>query len=100
MAIPLELRTLAADLPDRLFDDAFRAASERLDRFVGALASETRDLIGLGPGDIADLDTLFAVRGWSPAGRLAVGWLLETLELYGLADRTASGWRLVRNGQD
>jgi hypothetical protein len=79
MAIPAELRTLTTDLPDRLFDDTFRGACERLDRYVGALAVETRERIGLQPGDLPDLDTLFAERGWSPAGRLAVGWLLETL---------------------
>ncbi|MFI5142402.1 MAG: methyltransferase [Thermoanaerobaculales bacterium] len=99
MAIPAELRALTADLPDHIIDDAFRCATERLDRFIGSLAVETGDRLGLLPGELLDLDTLFAARGWSPAGRLAVGCLLETFELYGLAKRTESGWWLERDGE-
>ncbi len=98
MAIPVGLRDLVPDLPARLLDDTFRAACERLDRFVGALAAETRELIGLGAGAVADLDTLFAARLWSPEGRLAVTALMETLELYGLAMTNGPGWELVPDG--
>lgn len=95
MRIPEVLIGLTSDVPETLFDETFRRATERLDGFVGALALELAAELGLGPGDLPDLDTLLARRAWSERGKLAVRWAMETLELYGWAERAGEGWRLA-----
>ena len=95
MPIPPEVRELAGDVDADLFDDAFRAACERLDVYIGRLAEELGQRLELDAAPIAGVDELFSARGWDDAGRLAVTWLLETLELYGGATRTAAGWRVA-----
>jgi len=94
MGIPASLRDLTPDIPEAVFDDAFRAACERLDRYVGARAVELAAELGLGPDDLPPPDTLCAERGWRPEGALPLRWLLETLELYGAAERRGRGTRL------
>lgn len=95
ITIPSDLEALHPDVPAGLFDAAFRHACERLDGYVGALALELAATLELPTGEPLNLDALFASRGWSERGRLAVAWLLETLELYGFAERTPAGWRFT-----
>lgn len=95
MAIPPEIEALHPDVPSGLFDENLRRASERLDGYVGALALELAASLELPVGEPLQLDSLFASRGWNERGRLAVAWLLETLELYGLAERAAERWRFA-----
>jgi SAM-dependent methyltransferase len=94
MAIPPEIVELHPDLPPDLFDGPFREACERLDRFVGALALELAVRLELPTARPLAPDALVASRGWSRDGTLALRWLLETLELYGFAERTPEGWTL------
>jgi SAM-dependent methyltransferase len=96
MTIPAEMDALHPDIPAGVFDETFRRACERLDGYVGALALELAMSLGLPAGEPLQLDALFASRGWSGRGRLAVAWLLETLELYDFAHRTPDGWSLTR----
>jgi SAM-dependent methyltransferase len=84
MEIPVDLLDLTPEVPSSLFDDAFRGACERLDRYVGALAVELCRRLDLPATEELDLGELFASRGWSPTGTLAIRWLRETLSLYGL----------------
>jgi hypothetical protein len=49
MAIPPEIEALHPDVPLRVFDENFRHACERLDRYIGALALELA--ANLEPGD-------------------------------------------------
>jgi SAM-dependent methyltransferase len=98
IAIPPETAALAPDVPPAVFDGTFRAACERLDRFVGALVVELADTLGLAPGRPLDLDELLARNRWSPAGRLGLRWLLETLETYGEAERGADGLSRLASG--
>jgi SAM-dependent methyltransferase len=95
MTIPSEIEALHPDIPRGVFDEAFRRACERLDGYVGALALELASSLKLPVGEPFQLDALFASRGWSERGRLAVAWLLETLELYGFTERTSEGWRFA-----
>ncbi len=95
MAIPESLEALAPDIPAGVLNGTFRAASERLDRYIGALILEMASALELASGEQPDLDRLVAERGWSAGGRLGVRWLVESLELYGLSERTSGGWRLV-----
>ncbi|HUK14651.1 MAG TPA: class I SAM-dependent methyltransferase [Thermoanaerobaculaceae bacterium] len=95
MPIPPEVRELAGDVDPDLFDDAFRAACERLDVYIGRLAAELAQRLALDAATIAGVDDLFAARRWDSAGKLAVTWLLETLELYGGATRAGAGWRVA-----
>jgi SAM-dependent methyltransferase len=95
MTIPPSLEALAPELPAGVLDGTFRAACERLDRYIGALIREMASALDLASGEQPDPDRLVAERGWNDGGRLAVRWLVETLELYGLTERTSSGWRLV-----
>jgi SAM-dependent methyltransferase len=95
MAIPPEIEALLPDVPSSVFDENFRRACERLDRYVGALALELAAALELPVGEPLQLDALFASRGWNGRGRLAVAWLLETLELYGHAERAAERWRFA-----
>jgi SAM-dependent methyltransferase len=95
MTIRSDLEALHPDVPSSVFDESFRRATERLDGYVGALALELAATLELPPGEPLSLDALFAFRGWSDRGRLAVAWLLETLELYGFAERTPEGLRFT-----
>ena len=95
MTIPRSLEALAPDLPAGVLDETFRAASERLDCYIGALIREMASALDLAAGEQPDPDRLVAERAWSDGGRLAVRWLVETLELYGLTEPTSGGWRLV-----
>jgi SAM-dependent methyltransferase len=95
MTIPPGLEALHPDVPTGVFDETFRRACERLDAYIGALALELAGTLDLPVGTALGLDELFASRGWSERGRLAVGWLVETLELYGFAERAGDGWRLT-----
>jgi SAM-dependent methyltransferase len=95
MPLTRELHAMTPDLPGELFDDEFDCACERLDRFIGALVrslARDLDLVGRRLPTTAELT---AARGWSADGQLAVEWLLETLELYGHADRTDAGWEVA-----
>jgi SAM-dependent methyltransferase len=96
MGIPPELDALHPDVPPELFDDAFRGACERLDRFVGALGLELAATLDLPTGRPLTAGAVVASRNWSADGALALTWLLETLELYGFAGRTSTGWTLAR----
>jgi SAM-dependent methyltransferase len=95
MTIPSDIEALHADIPPGVFDETFRHACERLDGYVGALALELAASLGLPTGEPLQLDALFTSRSWNHRGRLAVAWLLETLEMYGHAERAAGGWRLA-----
>jgi SAM-dependent methyltransferase len=95
ITIPAEIAALHPDVPPDLFDDTFRHACERLDRYVGTLAVEVAATLELPTGQPLQLDALFPSRGWSENGKLAVQWLLETLELFGQATRGPEGWRLT-----
>jgi SAM-dependent methyltransferase len=95
MVIPPEIEALHPDVPLGVFDENLRRACERLDGYVGALALELAAILELPVGEPLQLDALFASRGWNERGRLAVAWLLETLELYGLAERAAERWRFA-----
>lgn len=95
MVIPPEIEALHPDVPLGVFDENLRRACERLDGYIGALALELAAILELPVGEPLQLDALFASRGWNERGRLAVAWLLETLELYGLAERAAERWRFA-----
>jgi SAM-dependent methyltransferase len=97
IAIPAEIAALHPDVPSHLFDETFRHACERLDRYVGALAVELASNLELPAAQSLNLDTLFTARRWSESGKLAMQWLLETLELYGHATRGADVWRLLQD---
>lgn len=98
MQLPRELADLTPDVPAGVFDGQFPRACELLDRYVGRLAVELAGALGIGPGEVADASELVTRRGWSESGRLAIAWLLETLELYGMADRSAGGWLVAPAG--
>jgi len=100
MTIPSDIEAFHTDIPPGVFDEAFRHACERLDGYIGALALELAADLGLPVGEPLQLDALFTSRGWNHRGRLAVAWLLETLELYGHAERAAGGWRLAARGPE
>jgi SAM-dependent methyltransferase len=95
ITIPAELAALHPDVPSHLLDEPFKYACERLDRYVGALAVELAAALELPTGQPLRLDALFLSRNWSENGKLAVRWLLETLELYGHATGGPEGWRVV-----
>jgi SAM-dependent methyltransferase len=95
ISIPPELEALHPDIPAGILDGTFRPACERLDTYVGALALELATALELPQGKPLNPHGLVASRGWSERGGLAVAWLLETLELYGSAERTADGWRFT-----
>ncbi|MGD1147459.1 MAG: class I SAM-dependent methyltransferase [Thermoanaerobaculaceae bacterium] len=94
MRIPPRLDDLTPDVPGSVFNEAFKQASERLDRFVGALSVELAAGLGLGAGDLPPVERIAEQRGWRDGGTLPLRWLLETLELYGEAERRGDGWRL------
>lgn len=89
-----ELHRLAPDIPGEVFTDAFPAACERLDRFIGALALELASTLDLTGRTLPDLAALREARGWTGDADAALLWLLETLELYGHAEKNAAGWRV------
>ena len=94
MTIPSRLDELMPDIPGSVFNSAFRLACERLDGFVGALSVELAAELGLGTGEVPPVESLADQRGWKNEGALSLRWLLETLELYGEAERRGDGWRL------
>ena len=93
MTIPPALESLHSDIPPGVFDEPFRRACERLDAYLGALALELAAILQLPADEPLRPGALVALRGWSERGTLALGWLLETLELYGHAERSPEGWR-------
>ncbi|MDD5562683.1 MAG: class I SAM-dependent methyltransferase [Thermoanaerobaculaceae bacterium] len=95
MTIPGNLEALAPEIPAGVLDEPFRAACERLDRYIGALVREMASALDLGASEEPGYDRIVAERGWNDGGSLAVRWLIETLDLYGLTERTSGGWRLV-----
>jgi len=92
MHIPPDLHLLYSDVPADVFDRTFRAASQRMDRYIGSLTVELAAALGITSGEVANASELVASRGWSRDGELAVSWLLETLELYAFARRHDPGW--------
>ncbi len=98
MTIPPSLDELTPDVPPGVFNEPFRRACERLDRYVGALAVELSATLGLPQGDFTSPDRLAAERGWVAGAAWTVRWLLETLELYGAAERDERGWRIAPGG--
>ena len=94
ISIPQAVSDLAPDIPGEILNEAFRAACERLDRFIGALVGELADTLVLPRGFPVSPAGLIAARGWSQDGALAVRWLLETLETYGLARARDGGWEV------
>jgi len=94
MKIPPQLEALTPDVPGSVFNEEFRRACERLDRFVGALSVELAADLGVRPGEPTSVDRLAVERGWGSGGALSVRWLLETLELFGEAERRGDSWRL------
>ena len=95
MTIPPEIAEMHPDVPAALLDAPFRAACERLDRYVGALAVELAATLALPAGRPIEPGALLAARSWRVEGALALRWLLETLELYGLARSEPEGWTLT-----
>jgi len=94
MRIPPRLDELVPDVPASVFNEKFKQASERLDRFIGALSVELAAGLGLGAGDLPSAERIAKQRGWKSGGALPLQWLFETLELYGQAERRGDGWRL------
>jgi SAM-dependent methyltransferase len=92
VAIPDVAAAAASDLPAGLLNDRFRVACERFDRYIGALAMDLRERLELPLGTPVAPGALSRERGWSGAGELALRWLLETLEIYGVATRAGVGW--------
>ncbi len=95
MPLTRDLYVHTRDVPVEVFGEEFRAASERLDRFVGALVRRMGRDLGLEGRWLPGVSELLAGNGWSPDGHLAIEWLLETLELYGHASRTDGGWTVA-----
>jgi SAM-dependent methyltransferase len=93
-AIPDEVAALAADLPAGTLDDRFRAACERFDRYVGALALDLCARLAVPAGRPVTPAGLISERGWSGSGELALAWLLETLQAYGHAEGEGGAWVL------
>lgn len=87
------LDELLHDVGGSVFPADFPPACERLDRFVGVLATETARALELTEA-VPPLGDLAATRGWRPEGETALQWLMDTLELYRLARRGRDGWRL------
>jgi SAM-dependent methyltransferase len=92
VAIPDDTAAIATDLPADLLNGCLGAASERFDRYIGALAADLREQLELPLGTPITPDGLTGDRGWSTAGALALQWLLETLSTYGAASEGAAGW--------
>ncbi len=95
IAIPPEITAIAADVPADLFSDSFRSACERLDRYIGAIVSELAAELELPTDSPLTLEGLAARRGWAANGGLALRWLFEALETYGLAEASNGTWRLA-----
>ncbi len=96
IAIPPGLDALTPDVPATVFNEPFRLACERLDRYVGALALELAATLELRADSWTTPEALCAERGWARSGSSSLRWLLETLELYGAAERGPDGWRIAR----
>ena len=93
--IPGEISGIAADIPAGLLSDTFRTACGRFDRYIGALAVELSHALEIPSGTPVTPERLAAERDWRPGGGLALRWLLETLETYGLASVDGDGWELA-----
>lgn len=94
--IPDEIAAIADDAPEGLFNETFRAACERFDRYIGALVGELARTLELPVGSVLTPELLLSQRGWVDGGALPLRWLLEALHLYGFADASDGGWRLDR----
>lgn len=91
---PAELDGLLPDLPAGLFDEDFHRTCLRHDAFVGALAGELARTLGLAGRRIPPVGALLEARGWVDEGRWTLQWLVETLELFGVARRDGEGWEV------
>ena len=96
--IAAEVGTIAADVPAGALDAGFKAACERFDRYVGALAGELAAALAIPEREPVTPERLAQERGWHPGGEPALRWLLETLETYGRASRGADGWTVHPGG--
>ena len=96
LGVPIpDLSHLHTDAPAGMFDSRFRALTERFDRFIGALAVETAAACRLSPGVQPLAQELLVQRGWVANSRWPLEWVFETLESFGQADRSPSGWVLA-----
>jgi SAM-dependent methyltransferase len=93
MTIPCH-KALLTDLPPTIFDEAFRAVTERLDTYVGATVLELAGRLALPSGRPLTARALLTERGWVRDGEVALTWLLETLTLFGHAESDSDGTRL------
>jgi hypothetical protein len=94
LAVHPDLADLITDLPPGIFGAAFQDACQRLDRFVGALLAETAAELGLPEKLPADLGSYLDRRGWSHETELCLRCLLEAMEEFAMASRSAAGWQL------
>lgn len=95
VAISPEIGRLASDVPAGVFSDAFADACEHFDRYVGLRAAELAADLRLDRDRPLSPAAVILERGWSAAGELALQWLFETLELYGMAEPGPGGWRIT-----
>jgi len=93
--IPEGLSALHPDVPATVFSQDFRDACLTLDRYVGAVALELAHTLHLASAEVPSATALLDERGWCQAGEPALRWLLDTLVLYGHAERTGEGWRVA-----
>lgn len=95
MSLPPALDDLHADLPAGVLTQSFKNACLFMDRFVGALALEIAEELKLHAGEVGPLESVLAERRWSSAGGPALHWLLDTLALYGFAEKHRDRWLLT-----
>ena len=92
MAIPCQ-QHLLTDLPPTIFDETFRRVTERLDQYIGAATLELGGRLGLPEDRPVAAGDLIDEHGWVPEGELPLTWLLETLTLFGHAEKASGGTR-------
>ncbi|HNX52072.1 MAG TPA: class I SAM-dependent methyltransferase [Thermoanaerobaculaceae bacterium] len=92
MDIPTRVLSLTPDVPKGVFSATFRAACAHLDLFIEALLVELATELELADGKPHTAEALLVSRGWNPAGKLPLHWVLENLELFGHAELTDSGY--------
>lgn len=92
MEIPTRVLSLTPDVPKGVFNATFREACAHLDLFVDGLLVELAVELELADGQAHTAESLLSTRGWNPAGRLSLHWLLENLELFGHAEHTGPGY--------
>jgi len=97
MAIPSQ-QHLLTDLPPTIFDETFREVTERLDRYIGAATLELANRLGLPVDRPVTAGSLIDEHGWVREGELPLTWLLETLALFGYAEKVSGGVRFRPNG--